>query len=323
MTQDRMTRHRTLFQDDFRHGFDTAGRWRVPPLEKVLTTCSRDGLTVTPAGVDPETGQPAFSCSADQGGGAPGAGDHIKWVALIGGSGSGRTAFEVPAVGRLECSMALSALSLGGDRHPFGAAVRDPDSDVRLATAVMITMDPVSHVVCDFVLTNTRVYALYERVPSPGSSYAAFSYAVPAAVRTPGQWHDLAILVENDGRRVLWRVDGDEVLRVGRLGHRLPDRRHMLLDHGGEEGEPVRLGALVCGVGMLTMLDGAGPDGRGLVRLDPTPGHYFSPRQGAPYQQEFMDGEGLAGSRSWGAGAVLNLREVAVRRTVDSAGGAA
>ncbi|WP_406346648.1 DUF6081 family protein [Streptomyces sp. NBC_00648] len=318
-----MTQDRTHFQDDFRHGFDTVGRWQVPPLEKAVTTCSPEGLTVAPAGIDPGTGQPAFTHSADQGGGTPGTGDHIKWVALVGGSGPGRRAFEVPATGRLDCSMTLSARSLGGKRHPFGAAVADPDSDVRLATAAMITMDPVSHVVCDFVLTNTRIYALYERVPSPGSTYAAFSYAVPVAARTPGQWHDLAVSVEDGGRRVVWRVDGGEVLRVARIGHRLPDRRHMLLDHGGEEGEPVRLGSVVCGIGLLTMLDGAGPDGRGLVRLDPTPGRYVSPRQGAPHAQEFVDGESHPQSRSWGAGAVLKVREAAVRTAVDSAVGAA
>ncbi|MEU4349018.1 DUF6081 family protein [Streptomyces sp. NPDC023838] len=318
-----MTHDRTLFQEDFRHGFDTAGRWQVPPLEKAVATCSHEGLTVAPAGIDPETGQPAFTCAADRDAVASGPGDHIKWVALVGGSDPGRRAFEVPVTGRLDCSMTLSALSLGGERHPFGTAVPDPDSDVRLATAAMITMDPVSHVVCDFVLTNTRIYALYERVPSPGSSYAAFSYAVPVAVRGPEQWHRLTVSVEDGGRRVVWRVDGGEVLRVGRLGHRLPDRRHMLLDHGGEEGEPVRLSRLVCGIGMLTMLDGAGPDGRGLVRLNPTPGHYFSAREGAPHAQEFVDAESLPRSRSWGAGAVLHVREVAVRTAVDSAVGAA
>ncbi|MBD0741976.1 hypothetical protein BG418_10820 [Streptomyces sp. CBMA152] len=323
MQEDRMARDRTLFEDDFRQGFDTAARWQVPPLEKAAVTCSHDGLTVTPAGVDHVTGRPVFTHSADQDGVASGIGDHIKWVALVGGSGSERKAFEVPATGRLDCSMSMSAVSLGGERHPFGDAVPDPDSDVRLATAVMITMDPVSHIVCDFVLTNTRIYALYERVPSPGSSYAAFSYAVPVAARTPEQWHGLTIRVEDGGRRVVWRVDGGEVLRVGRLGHRLPDRRHMLLDHGGEEGEPVRLGRLVCGIAMLTMLDGAGPDGRGLVRLNPAPDHYFSPRQGAPHAQEFVDGQSLPQSRSWGAGAVLKVREVAVRTAVDSAVGAA
>ncbi|MXM68983.1 hypothetical protein GR925_37730 [Streptomyces sp. HUCO-GS316] len=313
----RASRAETLFHDDFGEGFDMERLWDVPPLDDMVTDASPYGLTVTPARTDPVTGRPVFSRTADGDAVAAGAGDHIKWVALTRGP-DGRRGFAVPSDQRIECSTALSSLSFGGDRHPFGAAVQDSESDVRLATAAVITMDPVSHSVFDFVLTNSRVYALYERVPSPGSAYASFSYAVPVADRTPEQWHRLTVAVEAGGTRVVWRADDEEVLAVDRIGHRLPDRRHMLLDHGGKEGEPVRLGRLVCGIGLLTMLDGAGPDGRGLVRLHPGPGHYFSPREGAPVPQEFVDSDSREESRSWGAGAVLRVREMTVRAAMDS-----
>lgn len=304
-----------LFDDNFRAGLD--GAWDVPPLQPVTVRTAAEGLTVTPADTDPLTGEPAFAPPAEGRGGGPGPGDHLAWVALARGPGGAR-GFEVPADGTVECAATLSARGLGGARHPFGAAVPDPDGDVRLATAALITMDPLSHVVCDFLLTNTRVHALYERVPFPGERYAAFSYAVPVASRTPGAWHRLSVRYEAGGTRVVWRVEGVEVFRVDRPGLRPADRGGLLLDHGGEEGEPVRLGRMVPALGLLTLLDGAGPDGRGLVRPAAGSGTWFDPRVGAPREQEFVGDDDLLKQSAWRPGAVLGARRVTVRAEVDS-----
>ncbi|MEU1404353.1 DUF6081 family protein [Streptomyces sp. NPDC005728] len=306
-----------LFDDDFRDGL--GGAWEVPPLQETVVRREAGCLTIEPAGTDPVTGEPAFAPPADGSGAGPGPDGHLKWVALVRGSRDGERGFEVPDGGSVECTATLSARSLGGAQQPFGDAVPDPDEDVRLATAALITMDPATHVVCDFLLTNTRIHALYERVPSPGSRYAAFAYAVPVVARRPGQWHRLSVRFEAGGTRVVWAVEGAEVLRVDRPGHRLADRRHMLLDHGGEEGEPVRLGRMVPALGLLTLLDGAGPDGRGLVRPSSGRAPGFAPRSREPRPQEFVGDTDLLKRSSWRCGAVLGVRRVTVRAAVDSA----
>ncbi|UWZ39380.1 hypothetical protein Drose_14755 [Dactylosporangium roseum] len=303
---------RQLFYDDFRSGFGAGAKWLVPPRGHLaagdgVITCSASGVTVVSTGVDASTGRPAFAVSygpdAPEGGGS----DHIKWAALA-RSPSGAGGFAVPSTGTLRCAATVSARSVGAERHPFGSAVADPDTDPRLATAGLLTTDPDSHLVFDILATNRVVYALYERIRVPGTRYAAFSYAVPVAARTPDQWHTFEIRVDRGGSRVTWQVDGRPVLSVDRLGRRACARKHLLLDHGGRE-EPARVGRLTCGVGMFTMLDGAGPDGRGLVRLDHSHDHYFDVARGRPEPQRFVDDRSAPGSRIWGMGEILRLRE--------------
>lgn len=306
---------RYLFRDDFRSGFGAGTTWLVPPRGHLASgdgviTCSATGLTVVPTGVDAGSGRPAFVVSygpdAPEGGGS----DHIKWAALA-RSPAGNGGFAVPPAGALTCSTTVSAESLGVERHPFGAAVADPGADVRLATAGLVTTDPDSHLVFDLLAANRVVYALYERIRVPGTRYAAFSYAVPVATRTPDRWHTFGIRVDRGGTRVAWLVDGRPVLGTDRLGYRAFGREHLLLDHGGRE-EPARVGRLTCGVGMFTMLDGAGPDGCGLVRLDHRPDHYFDVARGEPAPQRFVDDRSAPGSRIWGMGERLRVREFAL-----------
>jgi len=269
-----------------------------------VVTWSSDGLTVVPVS---GTGFTA-TCGQDSPGG--GRSDHIKWSALLRRrASSGVPGFDVPSDGVLDLAATMSGRGTGVDRHPFGSAVADPWSDLRLAAACLVTTDFESHLVFDFALTSGTVYALYERVASPGAGYAAFSYAVPVADRAADQWHDCRIRVDRGGTRVTWLLDGQVVLGTDRLGHRAFGREHLLVDHGGVE-ETVRLRQLACGLGTFTTLDGAGPDGRGLVRLDSAPDFYYSPRHGAPVAQTFVDDASLPTSRIWGAGAVLRVRHV-------------
>lgn len=304
-----------LFHDDFRNGFDTVARWLLRPrggLEHGDGTvrCSPEGLTVTPTGTDPLTGRPAFAVTYGQDCPEGGWNDHMKWVALTRHvARTGVPGFDVPGSGALTCTVTMSGERTGVDRHPFGAAVADPWADPRLGMVSMVTVDVETHMVFDFALTDTTVYALYERPPAPGRRYASFCYAIPVADRTPGQWHTCRIRVDQGGGRVTWLLDGRAVLATDRIGRRAFGRADMLLDHGGAE-ERVRLRQLACGLGMFTLLDGAGPDGRGLVRLDAAPGFYRSPRHDEPVPQSFVDERSLPARRLWGAGAVLRARAV-------------
>ncbi|WP_380283607.1 DUF6081 family protein [Kitasatospora purpeofusca] len=307
-----------LFHDDFRAGFDTGALWQAGG--DGVAAASADGLAVRSSGTDRATGEPVFTATRAPDAPGGGRGDHLKWTALVRHTArSALPGFDLPAGGALTVGAVLAARFPGTGGHPFGAAVADPAADLRLAAAGLVVLDPVSRTVFDFLLTDTRVYALYECLPPPPGADphaprpAAFSHAVPVAERTPGSWHHCAVRVDRSGSRVTWLLDGAEVLAVDRIGHRLPGRRHLLLDHGGEPGEPVRLGGAAAGLAVLTLLDGAGPDGRGLVRLDAEPGFYADVRAGAPVAQAFVDEHSRPESRLFGAGAELRVRELTVR----------
>ncbi|REE96264.1 DUF6081 family protein [Thermomonospora umbrina] len=306
---------RTLFHDDFRDGLDTAARWRLRPRGGLehgdgIVRCSSEGLTVTPTGTDPATGRPAFAVTYGQGAPEGGWNDHMKWVALTRhAADGGAPGFDVPATGALTCTVTLSGERHGVERHPFGAAVADPRADPRLGMVSMVMVDLEAHLVFGFALTDSVVYALYERPPAPGRRYASFGYAVPVADRTADRWHACRIRVDEGGGRVSWVLDGRTVLTTDRLGLRAFGRADMLLDHGGAE-ERVRLRRLACGLGLFTLLDGAGPDGGGLVRLDAAPDFYLAPRDPGSRPQSFVDERSLPENRIWGAGAVLRARAV-------------
>jgi hypothetical protein len=316
---------RVLFHDDFRGGFDTTRAWTLLPTPDPggtslpagdgITSTSAAGLHVRPSGTDRVTGQPAFVSTTGQqtaGGGGSDA-DHIKWLAYENvTSSAGLPGFDVPGTGALTCSATVSATATGVDRQPFGSAAPDPQSDPRLASASLIAADFGSNAIADLAVTNTEIYAVYERLRIPGSTWASYSYVVPVAPRTPRQRNTLQIRYDQGGRRVTWLVDGQTVLSTDRIGHRAFDRSFLVLDHGGTE-EDVTVRQSICGLGTGDELDGASADGRGLVQLDSTPGYYYNPRTGAPTPQQFLDPESLPGNRLWGQGITLDAGAVDVR----------
>jgi len=310
-----------LFHDDFRSGFDTAA-WALQPAPAPggtldhgdgLPSTSPAGLTVVPTRTNPVTGLPAFAATTGQqpdGGGSDA--DHIKWLAFAQHlASSGYPGFDIPETGSLTCSSSVSAETPGVSGHPFGDAVADPDSDVRLAAADLVVADLQTGIVADFSLTNSQVFVVYERLRAPGSSYASFAYAVPVATRTPDQYHDLQVRVDEGGNRVTWLLDGAEVLSTDQIGYRTFPRKYQVLDHGGTE-ERVTLRQVVTGFALVTVLDAAGPDGISLVKLDSTPDFYFDPRRGAPAAQSFHRAESRPDERLWGQGVILRVRHITV-----------
>ncbi len=162
----------------------------------------------------------------------------------------------------------------------------------------MNTVDFDTFMVFDFFMTNKRIYAFYEHLPfarEVHGNYAAFSYAIPVATRQPGDFHKLAIAYHKSAGTVRWLVDGEEVFRVSRIGHRI-DRGFMVLDHGGDDRD-FSPNQLACGMGMFTLLDAHGPTNRGLVKLSTAPGFYYNPAVGAPTVETFVDGN-YSGSRA-------------------------
>jgi hypothetical protein len=300
----------------------TGGTWQVFPSGPGSETFGRpitspQGLRVLAGGTDPVTGEPAFVYTTgreDHGG--DGLADHIKWFALANRTATtGYLGFDAFPGHVLTYEATLSARTYGTGRHPFGAAVQDPSDDLRLAAGAMNTADPETNMVFDFFLTNRRLYAFYERLPSPGQDHVAFSYAVPVAGRSPDQRHRLAISLDSSRGVVTWTADGRQVLRVNRIGLRPRDRQNLILDLGGTE-EIVAPRQLACGMGMFTLLDARRPGSAGpaLVRLS-NGVTYYDPAYGEPRPQRFVDDESLPGNRLWGQGGEVTVTRFEVSST--------
>jgi len=317
----------SIVWDDFQAGFNATGpgaKWfyfNAGPFvgDDGIATTSGAGLRVRASGTNPRSGLPAFTKTLGQeqeNGGIPGGVDHVKWLVYANHrSSSGVPGFDAVPGKEVACEARFGGQAFGTREHPFRSHVRNAEDDLRLASVALNTLDFESFLVFDFFLTNQRVYAFYERLPfgrTPDHNYAAFSYGIPVAPRTPGVDHQLAIALDTSAGVVRWLLDGREVFRVGNLGKRLPDRpfrQFLTIDHGGTE-ELVAPRQLACGMGMFTLLDGYRPSKNGLVRLSSAANFYFNPDTGAP--ATFVDEASVPSNRLWGQGAELRVQRYAV-----------
>ncbi len=233
----------TLFADDFRNGLRHDGpgaAWLLRPVESFPhgdgdLSVTDEGLVVVPTGTNADTGHPAFVRPT----GHQGDTEFLRWATFTKTmSANGVLGFDLPPGGEITGSVRLGAEIIGTDRHPLGADVVNHNTDMRLGAGALIGIDLETGLVLDLVLTNHKIFALYERLPRPASDHAMFSYSVPVADRTPGQKHRLEISVgATSSGRAVWRVDGQEVLAVDQLGLRCLDRTHLLREdsEGTEE----------------------------------------------------------------------------------------
>jgi hypothetical protein len=148
-----------LLEDDFRPGTDLRNNWaitRFPPRfsadDGIVSTSDR-GLYVKAAGTNSETGEPAFSETA------AGEDDHLKWMIdtqhLSSNSVPG---FDAVPGHELQISMRARGRTFGTAAHPFGSAVTNPDTDLRLASFAMNTIDYETGMVFDIWMTNNAIY---------------------------------------------------------------------------------------------------------------------------------------------------------------------
>jgi hypothetical protein len=212
---------RVVFRDDFRAGFQVRpGFWRLRPASADLpegdgvVSAGPAGLVVVPAHTDPDTGDPAFTPTD----GRLGEMDHLRWAAFADGP-------QLGPGGRTEVSATIAAQGFGLDRHPYGDSVPDPHRELKCGAAVLICVDRPTGIVLDFIVTDRAVFAVYERLAFPGTSWAGFSYAVPVLDREPGDGHDLAIAYDAPAGTARWSVGGEQVLAVDSIGLRLPEAR--------------------------------------------------------------------------------------------------
>jgi hypothetical protein len=84
----------------------------------------------------------------------------------------------------------------------------------------------------------------------------------------------------------------------------------MYIDAGGVEQE-VTIRVLNCGLGILTLLDGAKDGNKALVRLD-AEGDYYDPKIGEPQAIEFIDPIGANENKLFGQGAELRCKNFCI-----------
>ncbi|MDH6623534.1 hypothetical protein M2271_001321 [Streptomyces sp. LBL] len=285
-----------LFEDDFREDWAMPGRaarWRLRPLPWLAEGDGRAGTPGDGDGLCVESGYgsagrepPAFTKAPE------GQQDsaQLRWAAFARPEARGPGPFRAEAE--------LSARVLGADRHPDG-------DGPRCAMAALICVDMASGMAFDFALTDGFVWALYERLPRPGSVHGSFAYAVPLTARASREWHRCAVEVDPSAGRARWSLEGEEVFAVDRTGLELDARaygRHLEWSTPGPRIE-VAPDRLALGLGLLaTSAYGQGVRLRvRRVSLAAGDGHETlraaARRQGAAPVQNMADGS----ARSTGA----------------------
>lgn len=316
MIEKNATETRILW-DDFANGFSVGSsesKWFYFKLgsfvgDDGIVSKTESGIQVVPRGKNPKTGEPAFCHSLAQdksNAETPGALDHVKWLVYMNHTASsGCAGFDVIPNKTLTFETIMRGKSFGIQNHPFGKAVKDANSDLRLASSTMVCADFETMMVFDMFITNDTIYAFYERLPFARKTlgnYAAFSYQIPVAKRKSDDIHRLGISYNKESNTVRWFVDGQEVFCVENVGKKI-DRKYMTLNLGGEE-QVVSLKQIDAGIGLFTLLDATQPTGTALVKLSGLPGN-FDPSRGEPEIPTFVDSESKEFSRLFGQGAEL------------------
>ncbi|CAC44191.1 DUF6081 family protein [Streptomyces coelicolor] len=249
-----------IFHEEFAGGLVTEGPgapWRLRPVDGLeagdgLVRGGPDGLVVVPSAAHPGTRRPAFTEPKPGPDGTP---LHLRWGAFTtggttGGTAGARAAFTAVPGERLSVRAEMGLRGFGLRSHPYDD-VTEPDADARLGAGGLISVDLESGIIFDFFLTHSRLYAVYERLAlRPDAEFAAFTYCVPVADRTPGTLHRLEVGYDVAAGTAHWTADGQEVLSVDRIGFRALDARWLRRDNGGRE-EAVRPRGLSFGLGLF------------------------------------------------------------------------
>jgi hypothetical protein len=177
----------------------------------VITT-SAEGLVVEPGGRNESTGAPAFA----QPRGTDGKPEFLRWAALLNRTTPGGVNGIEMAPGHVMTGTTEFAV------RTFGIPA---DADFRAGAASVMAIDRETGMVFDFVLTDTRVYALYERLAGPGRKHITFSYGVPVGTREPGRFHSCSVALDTAAGVARWLLAAalEEFAARGYAGARVQD----------------------------------------------------------------------------------------------------
>ena len=139
---------------------------------------------------------------------------------------------ELPTRGSLYMQIAMGSKSFKVANSPYPTAVVQ-DNDYRLASSGFLAIDPTLNLVFGFLLTNDRIYGLYQRWRTDPSDPAAdFMYVKPLREREPMELHHLAIIFDATTRTVLYRISDDTVMRITHVGMAF-EAQYLVSDLGG------------------------------------------------------------------------------------------
>lgn len=222
--------------------------------------------------------------------------DHVKYLVYKNGS------FTLP----IEDTELVYEATISGRQtfditdpipNDFRFNITNINEDLRLCCGGLNMLDPETWMIFDCFLTNSTIYAFYERlpfgkpqwpiVPTGEGDYQAFSSAIPIAQRQSyngsteqydplNDFVNIKIAINKSKGYVRWLINDVEKLRINRLGFPV-ERRFTILDHGGPSIE-VSPRIVQCGFGLFTLLDMTDPvdstDDKGLVQLGSPNGIY-------------------------------------------------
>jgi hypothetical protein len=201
--------------------------------------------------------------------------DHPKVLMYISAvnKDTGFPGFKVPDEGEFYYGAKISVETFGTEKNPFNA----PASDFRLSSGGMVTIDFDTFMVYDFLITPTKAYVLYERLPfdrKVKDPVAFFTYVLPVCEIQQGAKHHYKLSYNRSKYQVHYYIDGKRVFAVNEFGRRLPkdyDDFLQFKDLPGS-GNPDNLQLVISnqrltGIGLFTMLDGRMRYGRELVNI--------------------------------------------------------
>ena len=150
-------------------------------------------------------------------------------------------------------------------------------NDPRLGSIAMVVISS-DFLVLDFIITNDKIYALYERLPFGWANgpYSAFTSVHFLKRRRPKDIHDLKITVNRKTRKVTWSADGESVsinnpgLQPGRSYNGRTFNNHfrniLILNPPGPvsmQTDLSNLSSFQVGFGLFTLMDMAAFDSKG------------------------------------------------------------
>lgn len=187
--------------------------------------------------------------------------DHAKYWAYA------KTPIPIPPHGDAVVKWAANVQTFNTEENPFPSAIVERN-DYRLASGQFTAFDPSTALNFGFVVTNHRVYLLYQRSPflyqadielTKGAdqaflfSGAGFTFLIPVKIRRTCDWNDLAVIFHGDSKEVSYHVDDQEVFVINQVGYLL-DREYMVEDFGGVEAK-LWPESIYYGFGSFTDLD--------------------------------------------------------------------
>lgn len=187
--------------------------------------------------------------------------DHAKYWAYA------KTPIPIPPHGDAVVKWSANVQTFNTEENPFPSAIVERN-DYRLANGQFTAFDPATGLNFGFVVTNHRVYLMYQRSPflyqptelitkAAEQAFlfqgAGFTFLIPVKIRRTCDWNDLAVIFHGDSKEVSYHVDEQEVFVINQVGYLL-DREYMAEDFGGVEAK-VWPESVYYGFGSFTNLD--------------------------------------------------------------------